>query len=94
LVHAGLDGIRRGMTLPPERPEFWAMTEDARAAAGIGVLPRSLGAALDLLEATEAVAEWFGEAFLAAYLIFKRGEIASLALGEPGEVCRRYAEVY
>ena len=94
LIHAGLDGIRQKMTLPDEGRDLWAMTEAQRLGAGYRMLPRSLEAALDLLEANIAARDWFGEAFLAAYLMFKRGEIASLAGLSAAEICARYAEVY
>jgi glutamine synthetase len=94
IVHAGLDGIRRGLTLPVERTDFWDLSEDARAAAGIRTLPRSLGEALDLLEATDVARDWFGPEFLSAYLEFKRSEIAALADLEPSDICDRYAAIY
>jgi glutamine synthetase len=94
LIHAGLDGIRRGMTLPAELRDFWAMTEEDRAAAGVAQLPRTLDAALDLLEATEVARDWFGQEFLAAYLQFKRSEIGALADLEPNDICDRYAAIY
>ena len=94
LIHAGLDGMRKNMTLPPELPAFWSMDEDARAAAGVRTLPRSLGEALDVLEATEAASDWFGPEFLSAYLEFKRSEIAALDTLEPSDICDRYAAIY
>jgi len=94
LIHAGLDGMRKNMTLPPEIPAFWSMDEDARAAAGVRTLPRSLGEALDVLEATEAASDWFGPEFLSAYLEFKRSEIAALDTLEPSDICDRYAAIY
>jgi glutamine synthetase len=94
LIWAGLDGMRRGMTLPPELPDFWSMDEAARAAAGVRTLPRSLGEALDLLETTAEAADWFGPEFLSAYLEFKRSEIAALADLEPSDICDRYAAIY
>ena len=94
IVHAGLDGIRRNLTLPVERTDFWDLSEDARAEAGIRTLPRSLGEALDRLEATNEARGWFGDAFLSAYLEFKRSEIAALADLEPSDICDRYAAIY
>lgn len=81
VVFAGVDGIARGMTLPPP---------DAASPA----LPGSLGAALDAMEASAAVAGWFGPVFLEAYLRHKRAELATLTDLEPEELCDRYAEVY
>ena len=79
MVQAGLDGIR-------EKRVVDALERRP--------LPSSLPAALDLLEATPAAAEWLGSAVLPAYLAFKRGEAQSLDGLDEAEVCRRYAEVY
>lgn len=79
LIWAGVDGIRRELTLPT---------------GGGDALPRSLGEALDRLAATDAAKEWFGEILLDAYLRHKRGEFALVADLDPAEQCRRYAEVY
>lgn len=79
LVQAGLDGIRHRRDV---------------SAAPPSPLPTSLGAALDLLEANAGAIEWLGADLHAAYLKFKRAEIAGLANCDETEVCRRYAEVY
>jgi glutamine synthetase len=90
IVHAGLDGLRRALALPVH-----PQGRDADfAAAGVTRLPRDLGTALDVLEATEAARDWCGVAFLSAYLELKRAEIAALAGADEREICRRYAEVY
>ena len=94
IIHAGLDGMRQGLSLPAELPDIWSMSDAAREKAGIRTLPRSLGAALDLLEATEAARGWFGSGFLSAYLEFKRSEIAALDGLEPSDICDRYAAIY
>ncbi len=51
IVHAGVEGIRRKLPLPEPRAVD-RLSEAEREAAGIRHLPRSLGEALDLLEAT------------------------------------------
>jgi glutamine synthetase len=79
LVQAGLDGIRH-------RREIDSVV--------IEPLPNALGAALDLLEASESAAQWLGPELHAAYLAFKRAEIQSLENLDEREICRRYAEVY
>lgn len=94
LIHAGLDGIRKKMTLPAVLPDFWRMEAEGRVAAGVRTLPRALSEALDLLEGTEAAGDWFGPEFLAAYLEFKRSEITALADLEPSDICDRYAAIY
>jgi len=81
LLFAGADGIRRGLALPdPDQP----------AAS----LPASLGAALDLMQTSEAVQSWFGPVFLEAYLRHKRSEIGYVAGLSDADLCARYAEVY
>ena len=72
------------MTLP--------LPEDAERLAE--PLPRSLGQALDLLEATPEASAWFGEPLLDAYLKHKRGEIALVEKLTPAEQCARYARLY
>jgi glutamine synthetase len=79
LVQAGLDGIRHRWDMAAQTPR---------------PLPESLDQALNLLEATEAAADWLGADLFSAYIRFKRAEIAGLRSLDEGEICRRYAEVY
>jgi len=81
LIWAGVDGFRRGLKLPES---------DAQAS----LLPRSLPEALSALERDEAAATWWSSSAMAAYLAFKRAEIAALGEADPAEVCTRYAAVY
>jgi glutamine synthetase len=81
IAWAGVDGLRRGLTLPPADTEA-------------PLLPRSLEESLAALELDElAVSWWSGEA-KSAYLAFKRAEISALEGATPEEVCARYADVY
>ncbi len=93
VVWAGVDGIRKGLTLSPPG-DVAAMPDEARRAAGIAELPRSLGEALDCLEATPEAKGWFGPAYLEAYLRHKRAEIALVADLDERVMCARYAESY
>jgi glutamine synthetase len=80
LIQAGLDGVRRELTLETQNPT---------------PLPTSLAEALTLLErSSAAAANWLGEDLLSAYLLFKRAEIKGLEGLDESEICRRYAEVY
>jgi glutamine synthetase len=79
LVQAGLDGVRRGLEIESAKPPS---------------LPTSLGEALSLLEESRAAGEWLGTDLHAAYLAFKRAELAGLADLDEEEICRRYAEAY
>jgi glutamine synthetase len=97
LVHAGVDGLRRRLSLPPPPARgFWEMDEEERRAAGARPLPATLGEALEALAGTEAARAWFGsDQFLDAYLRLKRAEIRVVqALGDASAVCARYAEAY
>jgi glutamine synthetase len=87
IVYAGLDGLRRGLVLP-------AHGDTDPAAAGIAQLPASLSAALDLLEASAAARTWLGPDLFAAYLLFKRSEIAAVRGLSDDQICHRYVEVY
>lgn len=81
VVWAGVDGIRRALTLPAPGTAFPA-------------LPRSLDAALANLAACAPARDWFGPLLFDCYLDFKRAELAALDGLNPAEICARYVEVY
>ena len=81
VIFAGVDGIRRALPLPG-------------AASAPPSLPPSLGAALDLLAASERALQWFGATHLDAYLRFKRVEAEKVAELSHPELCAHYAEIY
>jgi len=83
LVHAGVEGIRKAMTLP------------APGAASAGdPLPGSLADALDGLAASACARAWFGPVLFDLYLGLKRAEVRALQGLDEAEICRRYANVY
>jgi glutamine synthetase len=69
-IHAGLDGIERGLRAPP--------ATDAPYAGGDAALrlPTSLGEALEALEADAVMCEAFGRTFVDYYARLKRSELA------------------
>jgi glutamine synthetase len=81
VIFAGVDGIRRALPLPG-------------GAIAPSSLPPSLGAALDLLSASEHALQWFGATHLDAYLRFKRVEAEKVAELSHPELCAHYAEIY
>jgi len=83
LVHAGVDGIRREMTLPAPYVEA-----DAER------LPTTLTEALDRLAASNDARVWFGDVLFDLYLRLKRAEVSALQGLDEAEICRRYADVY
>lgn len=78
MIFAGADGIARQLSLPEKEAP----------------LPSSLSAALDLMEASDAMKSWFGPVFFEAYMRHKRSEAAYVADLPEAELCARYAEVY
>ena len=81
IVWAGVDGLTRGLELPT-------------AGAEAPLLPRSLEAALEALEADDGTASWWNADAKSAYLAFKRAEIKALEGATPEQICARYAAVY
>ena len=72
---AGLDGIEKGMTPPPEVTEnIFAMDAQTRKAHGIDSLPGSLEEAIQALEADPLVLDTLGEHVVGNYLAGKRRE--------------------
>ncbi|MGA9872647.1 MAG: glutamine synthetase, partial [Rhodococcus sp. (in: high G+C Gram-positive bacteria)] len=75
LLAAGLRGIEKGYTLPPEAEEdVWALTSAERRAMGYKELPGSLDQALNAMENSELVAEALGEHVFDFFLRNKRRE--------------------
>ncbi|WP_299233529.1 type I glutamate--ammonia ligase [Natronomonas sp.] len=71
LIHAGLDGIEKGVDAPdPVRENIYEFDEDKREEYGIETLPSNLGEAVDALEddpvIMDALGEHVGEKFLEA----------------------------
>ena len=72
---AGLDGIERGLTPPPEVTEnIFIMDEAARQAHGIDSLPGSLEEAIRALEADSLILDTLGEHVAANYIEGKKKE--------------------
>ena len=79
LIAAGLDGLRRGLELPPDvAVDPGNYTDDERRRRGIDPLPRSLGEALDALADDKALCDALGSARARAYLAVKRMEWEAL----------------
>jgi glutamine synthetase len=65
----GLSGIERGLKPPPPQQG------NVYDAAGLPALPRSLDAAVDLLDASALARDWFGDAFVDHYVAMRRWEV-------------------
>ena len=72
---AGLDGIERGLTPPPEIPgNIYEMDQATRASFGIESLPRTLEEALDAMQKDKLILDVLGEHVAAHYLSGKGRE--------------------
>ncbi|WP_208948213.1 glutamine synthetase family protein [Segnochrobactrum spirostomi] len=89
LVRAGLDGIKRGLSLPAAVDGNPAAV--ARAAAA---LPASLEAALDAFEADDVVSSWFSPRLKATYLALKRFEVARAKEIDEAALIAAYKRAY
>ena len=72
---AGLDGIERGLTPPPEIPgNIYEMDAATRYAFGIETLPRTLEEALEAMKQDQLVMDVLGEHVASHYLAGKQRE--------------------
>ena len=75
MLAAGLEGIREGLDPgEPNRDNLYRLAEPDLIARGIGWLPRSLGEAIDALEADPLVRSVFGAAMFESFVAEKRAE--------------------
>ncbi len=95
VVRAGLEGLAERLPAPEDhRGCPGGRSDDHWRAKGVERLPTSLAAALGALEADEKARAWLPEAFLDAYLRYKRSEISLMADFPLEALCARYAEAY
>jgi glutamine synthetase len=74
---AGLAGVEKGDTLPPEAAaNLYELSNEERLAEGIGALPGSLADAVDTMERSELMAEVLGEHVFEWFVRNKRAEWA------------------
>lgn len=95
LAHAGLQGIREKLPLPPlvnEDPHD--MGAEKRRKLGIVSLPVTLTDALDILEKDKVVRGWFSDNLWKAFIAVKRKEVDMFKNATADEVCARYANAY
>jgi glutamine synthetase len=87
LIAAGLDGIRRGLNLPPEvTVDPASLDEAARAAAGVTRLPTTLSGALDAFAANTVIGDAMGATLAATWSAVRRAEVERFAGATDEEV--------
>jgi glutamine synthetase len=75
VLAAGLDGIERELDPgPPIDRDMYVQSDEQIADLGVGLLPRTLGEAIDCFEADPLTREVFGADLHQAYIDFKRAE--------------------
>lgn len=93
MLHAGLDGIQRGLT-PPEPAEEDLYGLDARALNGWETLPGSLGEALEDLEADPLMREALGNHVYDRFVAAKRREWNEYRVSVSQWEVDRYLSIY
>ncbi len=92
LVAAGLDGVDRRLDPGPAvTDDLFVMPPAEQRARGIGLLPQSLGEALDALEADAVVRGALGETLAGEFLRLKRAEWTEYARHVGAWELERYA---
>jgi len=87
-IHAGLDGLRRGLDPgDPVEVDPATLSDAERSALRAERLPSSLGEALDALAADSLLATALGPLRLDAYLAVKRSEAADFAVHDTAYEC-------
>ncbi|MBI4777470.1 glutamine synthetase [Candidatus Desantisbacteria bacterium] len=75
LLHAGLDGIEKGYELPdPMDKNLYHLSSEERDAAGIKMLPGSLGEAVAIAKNSEVVRKALGEHIFPRFIAIKEQE--------------------
>ncbi len=95
MIHAGLDGIERGLDAPePVRENIYEFDEAKRAEYGIETLPTNLGEAIDELEADDVVMDALGPHVAEKFVEAKRREFEEYLVDVSEWELDRYLEKY
>ncbi|MFD1647096.1 type I glutamate--ammonia ligase [Haloarchaeobius litoreus] len=95
LIHAGLDGIEKGLDCPaPVRENIYEFDEAKREEYGIETLPSNLGEAVDALEEDEVVANALGEHVYEKFVEAKRSEFKDYLVDVSQWELDRYLEKF
>ncbi|MBK1713146.1 type III glutamate--ammonia ligase [Rubrivivax gelatinosus] len=95
LIAAGLDGIERGLVLPPAvEDDLFALDLVTIRARGIALLPQSLGEAVAALEADPVLLDALGPSLGPEFLRLKRAEWTEYARHVGAWELERYAAAF
>jgi glutamine synthetase len=94
MLGAGLKGIEEKLELMPEASNnIFDMTEDELAAAGIKVLPKDLGEAIELFEHSDLMKEVLGEHIHSFYVENKKAEWADYIMNVSQWELKKYLPI-
>jgi glutamine synthetase len=94
MLGAGLKGIEEKLELMPEASNnIFDMTEDELAAAGIKVLPKDLGEAIELFEHSSLMKEVLGEHIHSFYVENKKAEWADYIMNVSQWELKKYLPI-
>jgi len=95
MLAAGLDGIKRGLTLPePTEEDLYHLSEARMQERGLQTLPASLGEALEELQKDEVIQQALGPHVYERFLEAKQREWAEYRLNVSQWELDRYLAVY
>ncbi|WP_232703021.1 type I glutamate--ammonia ligase [Halobacterium wangiae] len=95
LIHAGLDGIERGLDCDePVRENIYEFDEQKRQEYGIETLPSNLGEALDALAEDDVVTDALGEHVAEKFVEAKRSEFDDYRVDVSDWELDRYLETF
>ncbi len=95
MIHAGLDGIERGLECPdPVRENIYEFDEAKREEYGIETLPENLGQAIDALEADDVVMDALGPHTAEKFAEAKRREYQEYLVDVSEWELDRYLETF
>ena len=95
MIHAGLDGIERGLEAPnPVRENIYEFDEERREEYGIDTLPTTLAESLDALEADSVVMDALGGHVTEKFLEAKRAEVMDYRVSVSEWETERYLETF
>jgi len=95
MIHAGLDGIERGLDCPdPVRENIYEFDEEMRREYGIDTLPSNLGGAIDELESDEVVMDALGPHVSEKFVEAKRQEFQEYLVEVSEWELDRYLETF
>lgn len=95
MLHAGLDGIKKGIEPPPiSNEDLYHLDRQGREARGLAMLPGSLGEALEELKQDDLIREALGDHISERYLEAKTIEWQEYSIQVSGWELDRYLRVY